>query len=90
MLHGRNILKAIKKYLSERLSKQEGQKVSDVDAMYKSAYSLYSKVFSKQSQLCLKVTCSFSLKTQQQLAASNITLLKLPIVCSHGICFDSA
>ena len=51
-------------YLSERLAEQKGEQVCNADAMHQPAYSLYGKIFSKQSQFCLKLISIFSLSKQ--------------------------
>ena len=71
----RNRLKANSIYLSEWLSKQKGQKIRHVDAMHEPAYSLYSEIFSKESQLCLKVASSFSLNNQNYTLNTQLLLV---------------
>ena len=48
-------------YLSEGLTEQKREKICNTDTMHQSAYSLNRKIFSKQSQLCLKLYSHLSL-----------------------------
>jgi len=48
-------------YLSEGLTEQKREKICNTDTMHQSAYSLDRKIFSKQSQLCLKLSSHLSL-----------------------------